>query len=171
MKCCNSKTKAGQPCRAPAGSGGLCFFHANPDKARVLGQVGGSKNRPQLPEPLVAGSMSAADLRDILVEAIRDIRSKKITPRTAGALSQLCNSLHRVLQTADLEARLARLEEQLRGRVNRTRMDADPVRSRSLDESGGETDTEPGDGHTPMSMGHGDAVDERGEGAGEDGSS
>ena len=113
MQRCIGKTKAGDPCRAPAGSGGLCFFHANPDKAHTLGQIGGRKNRSQLPEPPAAASLSAADLRDILVGAIHDVRSKKITPRTAGALAQLCNSLHRVLQTADLEARFARLEQQL----------------------------------------------------------
>ena len=113
MQRCNSKTKAGTPCGAPAGLGGQCFFHANPDRAHTLGRIGGLKNRFQLLEPPPAASLSVVDLRDILAEAIRDVRSKKITPRTAGAVSQLCNSLHRVLQSADLETRLHRLEQQL----------------------------------------------------------
>ena len=84
---CKGKTAAGAACRAPAGASGLCFFHANPDQAHTLGQIGGRKNRAQLPEPPAAGSLSAAGLRDILVEAIHDVRSKKMPPRTAGALA------------------------------------------------------------------------------------
>jgi len=113
VQTCRANTRAGTPCRAPAGPEGLCFFHANPDKAHVLGQVGGRKNRHQLPEPPSAGPLNAADLSNILAEAIRDVRSKKITPRAASAISQLCNSLHRVTPTAELEARVARLEHQL----------------------------------------------------------
>jgi hypothetical protein len=45
METCKGKTKTGAACRAPAGSGGLCFFHANPDSAKALGQIGGRKNR------------------------------------------------------------------------------------------------------------------------------
>ena len=45
MQTCKGKTRTGAACRAPAGSGGLCFFHANPDSARTLGQIGGRKNR------------------------------------------------------------------------------------------------------------------------------
>lgn len=129
MHPCKSTTKSGRPCRAPAGPGGLCFFHANPDKTRVLGQVGGRKNRSKLPEPPAVGSLSAADLREILAGAIRDVQSKKITPRTAGALAQLCNSLYRVLQTADLESRLARIEQQLAEQECRDMVDSDPLSS------------------------------------------
>ena len=35
---CRGKSKSGAPCRAPAGRDGLCFFHANPEQARALGQ-------------------------------------------------------------------------------------------------------------------------------------
>lgn len=132
---CQGRTKLDRPCRAPASAGGLCFFHANPGKARTLGQIGGRKNRSKLPEPPAAGSLSAADLRDTLAEAIRDVRSKKITPRTASAISQLCNSLHRILQTADIEARLARLEQQLAEQASRTSVDTDSTGSRTQDET------------------------------------
>ena len=43
MQTCKGKTKTGAACRAAAGSGGLCFFHANPDSVRTLGQLGGGK--------------------------------------------------------------------------------------------------------------------------------
>ncbi len=97
----------------PGGHGRVVFFHANPAKARTLAQIGGRRNRSKLPEPPAACSLSAADVRYTLSEAVRDVRSKKITPRTTSSISQLCNSLHRFLQTADMEARLARLEQQL----------------------------------------------------------
>ena len=161
---CKGKTIAGAACRAPAGAGGLCFFHANPDKAHTLGQIGGRKNRSQLPEPPAAGTMSVADVRDILVEAIRDVRSKKITPRTAGALAQLCNSLHRVLPTADLEARLARLEQQLAEQESRMFVDTDPTKSRRQHETCGGTEAQPGDVDTP---GSGDGADGRNDGSDE----
>ena len=63
MQTCQGKTRAGAACRAPAGSGGLCFFHANPDSARTLGQIGGRKNRRSVGVDLqVPDNMTAADL-------------------------------------------------------------------------------------------------------------
>jgi hypothetical protein len=41
---CQALTKKGKPCRAAATEGGLCFFHANPNKAAELGRIGGKKN-------------------------------------------------------------------------------------------------------------------------------
>jgi hypothetical protein len=114
---CKGKTTTGSPCRAPAGSDGLCFLHANPDKAKVLGQAGGRKNRRQMPEAPVPRPTCAADLTDILAQAITDVRSRRLSPRAAGAISQLCNSLHRILPNVELETRVARLEQQRVGRV------------------------------------------------------
>lgn len=162
MQHCSGRTKAGTPCRAPAGSEGLCFFHANPEKAHTLGQIGGRKNRGQLPEPPAAGSLSAGDLRDVLAQAIRDVQSKKITPRTAGAVSQLCNSLYRVLQTADLEARLASVEQQLAEQESRIPTDTDSANLPKRDETGSRTDEQLDDVESP---GNG-----YGEGGGNDGS-
>jgi hypothetical protein len=42
---CKAIAKSGEPCRAAATEGGLCFFHANPDKASELGRIGGRGNR------------------------------------------------------------------------------------------------------------------------------
>jgi hypothetical protein len=33
---CSGRTQKGEPCRAAATPGGLCFFHANPNKASEL---------------------------------------------------------------------------------------------------------------------------------------
>jgi hypothetical protein len=161
---CKAKTSTGAECRAPAGANGLCFLHAHPEKARTLGQIGGRKNRAQMLEPPPAGSLSAADLRDILVEAIHDVRSKKISPRTAGALAQLCNSAHRILPTADLEARLATLEQQLAEQQSRTFVDGDAAVTRSEEEGCGGTDDQTSDVDTRKSGG----AEGRNDGSGED---
>ncbi len=115
---CSGKTKSGACCRAPAGPDGLCFFHAHPDLAHSLGQIGGSRNRSKLLESSVLEPLTGASLQIILSDAIREIGSRKMTPRNAAALAQLSNSLHRVLPTADLEHRLARIEQQLSNQPN-----------------------------------------------------
>jgi hypothetical protein len=42
---CKAKTKSSKPCGAAATKGGLCYFHANPNKASELGRIGGRSNR------------------------------------------------------------------------------------------------------------------------------
>ena len=37
MQICKGKTKTDAACRAPASAGGLCYFHANPNRAKTLG--------------------------------------------------------------------------------------------------------------------------------------
>ena len=112
MQTCEGKTKTGKACRAPAGAGGLCFFHANPDCARNFGRIGGRKNRRLAVDLQVPDNMSAAYLRKVQVQAIRLLVSGEMHAREASALAQPCNSLCRVIPTADLEARVNILEEQ-----------------------------------------------------------
>ena len=152
MQRCNGKTKTGAPCRAPAAKDGLCFFHGHPDAPRTLGQIGGRKNRAQSPEPPAAGSLNVGDLRDIIAETIYDVRAKKISPRIGGAIAQLSNAAHRVLQTADLEARLARLEQQLAEQERRTLV-TDATKPHRQEEGQGETNAQPDNAHTPEDAG------------------
>lgn len=49
---CKGQAKTGKPCRAAATSGGLCFFHANPNKASELGRIGG-RNKNRIPTELI----------------------------------------------------------------------------------------------------------------------
>src|SRR5205085_1669428 len=91
----------------------LCFFHANPDTAKRLGQIGGRKNRRSVVDLHVPDNMSVADLRNVTAQAIRSLLSGDMHAREASALAQLFNLLHRVIPTADLEARVVMLEEQL----------------------------------------------------------
>jgi hypothetical protein len=122
---CGAKTKTGAACRAPAGAGGLCYFHANPDSAKTLGQIGGRKNRRSVVDLQVPDNMSAADLRNVTAQAIRLLLSGEMQAREAVAVAQLCNTLHRVIPTADLETRVTMLEAQLAQEEHETSSDRD----------------------------------------------
>ena len=113
MQTCRGKTKAGSACRAPAGSGGLCFFHANPDSAKTLGQVGGRKNRRVAVDLQIPENLTATELCKITGNAICSLLAGELRARDASALAQLCNSLYRIIPGADLEARVATLEQQV----------------------------------------------------------
>jgi hypothetical protein len=160
---CKGKTISGAPCRAPARASGLCFLHENPEKAHTLGRIGGRKNRAQTPEPIAAGSLTAGGLCDILAQTIHDVRSKKMPPRAGLAIAQLSNSAHRVLQVANLEVRLARLEQRLAERQSRTSVDADAAGPPKQEESCGGADDQTGD----VARSGGDAED-RNDGSCED---
>ena len=109
---CAGKTKAGKPCRAAATAGGLCFFHANPNKASELGRIGGSKRRPAGTEPSdeFPAAATAAELRDLGTRLIADILAGRINPRTAAGLVPLMNLQLRAVEVAGLETRLNKLE-------------------------------------------------------------
>lgn len=69
---CKGKTASGAACRAPAGPSGFCFFHANPDRAKTLGQLGGRGNRRSTGlDVQVPDNMNIGDVRDLEVQAIR----------------------------------------------------------------------------------------------------
>ena len=135
MRTCSSKTKTGAPCRAPAGPEGLCFFHAHPDLTHTLGRIGGEKNRSQVRESSTLEPLSGTKLLNILSDAIREVGSRKMTPRNAAALAQLSNSLQRVLPTVDLESRIARIEQQLAEQHCQEAADAEPSSSASPSEA------------------------------------
>ena len=117
MAKCQGKTKAGKACQASATAGGLCFFHANPSQAREWGRVGGRKNRRPEPELPTATNMTLAQLNEVLVETLHGVRSKRLSPRCAAAVVQLCTALRQTLPQAELEARVARLEERMAERT------------------------------------------------------
>jgi len=128
MQTCAGKTKAGAGCGAAAGPGGLCFFHANPDSAKTLGQIGGRGNRrASVVDLQIPGTMTAADVRSVIAEAIRLLLSGELKARDASALAQLCNSLNRAIPVADLEGRLKALEDQVEAQADLPNYD--PTRS------------------------------------------
>src|SRR6516162_8934296 len=85
-KRCQTVTKSGAACTAWAMEGGLCYFHANPDKAAELGRNGGRRRRhtyEQATEP-VAPPESAADVRRKLADTMADVKAGKMDPKVAN---------------------------------------------------------------------------------------
>ena len=109
---CKAKTKKGKPCRAAATDGGLCFFHANPNKAVELGRIGGQSKGRGLPngaDPLpTLDSMKA--VRDTVDRLIVDVYCGKLHPKIAAGLTPLLQLQLRALDATDAEQRIAKLE-------------------------------------------------------------
>ena len=111
---CKGTTKSGEPCRAAATEGGLCFFHTNTDKASELGRIGGRSNRH-----VAAGENAdprqtlhtALAVRETVARLIADVLAGRISPRIAAGLAPLLNLQLQAIKTTDLEQRLARLEK------------------------------------------------------------
>jgi hypothetical protein len=112
---CKGRTKAGKPCRAAATEGGLCFFHANPNKASELGRIGGRSNRHAAAgggDPLPTLDNAVA-IRDTVARLIADVIASKVHPRVASGLAPLMNLQLRAIETANLELRVEKLEKLL----------------------------------------------------------
>ena len=80
---CNVRTKSGKRCTSRATSSGLCFFHANHDKASELGPIDCMNNRPVAAEntaPLPKLE-TAAPVQDGPVQLIADVDADKTHPR------------------------------------------------------------------------------------------
>ena len=110
---CQGRTKSRKPCRAAATEGGLCYFHANPNKASELGRIGGRKNR-RVPADAVTSLPtldSALAVRDAAAQVIADVYAGKLNPRIASSLSPLLSLQLRAIETSELERRLAALEK------------------------------------------------------------
>jgi len=71
-KRCKGTKKDGAACMAWATEGGLCYFHANPNKAVELGRSGGLRRQHTFEQPTepVAPPESAADVRKMLAETM-----------------------------------------------------------------------------------------------------
>jgi len=111
---CQARTKKGKPCRAAATEGGLCFFHANPNKAAELGRIGGKANRhvsDATRDPL-PDLKSIAALREMVSRLITEVYAGQLHPRIAAGLAPLINLQLRVVESA-LEDQLAGVEKRL----------------------------------------------------------
>jgi hypothetical protein len=115
---CKAQTKSGNPCCAAATAGGLCFFHANPNKAAELGRIGGRGRRTNGVEgadPLpTLGSAQA--VRDTVSRLIADVYTGKLNPRIAAGLAPLVHLQLRAIRMADVEElqrRVAKVEKLL----------------------------------------------------------
>jgi hypothetical protein len=112
---CQGRTKSGNPCRAAATAGGLCYFHANPNKASELGRIGGRKKShaaAEISDPLPTVDNAIA-VRDLVARLIADVHSGKVHPRVAAGLAPLMNLQLRAIETSNLELRVEKLEKLL----------------------------------------------------------
>ena len=122
---CKAFTKEGKPCRAAATAGGLCFFHANPNKASELGRIGGRSKGPTVPEnaeplPVLDSAMAVREAVDRL---IANLYAGKLHPRIAAGLAPLLQLQLRALAEADIERRLSKLERLVARREEKSRVD------------------------------------------------
>jgi hypothetical protein len=110
-KKCVAKTRNGDACRAPAGPNGLCYLHADPDRAKTLGQRGGLGNRrPPAVDLDVPDKIGLAELRDLEVKTVRCFVAGELTSAQANTLFQMYNSIFRIIPGIDLEDRVTALE-------------------------------------------------------------
>lgn len=112
---CKGQAKSGKPCQAAATPGGLCFFHANPNKASELGRIGGRRKHPSaaaISDPLPRLDKVSA-VRDAVDQLIADVCAGKLNPRVAAGLAPLLNLQLRVVEATDLERRVAKVERLL----------------------------------------------------------
>lgn len=110
---CQAMTKSGKPCRAAAMAGGLCYFHANPNKASELGRIGGQKNRRVSVEPIdsIPALDTAIAVRNKTAELIEGISSGRVDPRIGSGLAPLLSLQLRAIETTNLERRIEELEK------------------------------------------------------------
>lgn len=113
-KRCQATTKSGTACTAWATEGGLCYFHANPDKASELGQRGGKAKTPpstsELSEYVDRPLKTVDDVTKLLADTINGLRSGSIDSRIANTVGYLATGMLRALQQGDLEGRLRAVE-------------------------------------------------------------
>lgn len=112
---CKARAKSGKPCQAAPTAGGLCYFHANPNKASELGRKGGRSKRYSAGEnadPLPTLD-SALAVREASERLIADVYSGKLHPKIASSLAPLLNLQLRAIETVDLQQRVVKLERLL----------------------------------------------------------
>jgi hypothetical protein len=100
-KRCKGVTKNGAACTAWAMEGGLCYFHANPDKAAELGRNGGRHRKQtyeQSSEP-VAPPESARDVRRMLAETMAEVKAGRMDPKVANTVAYVGTVLLRAYET------------------------------------------------------------------------
>jgi hypothetical protein len=112
---CKTRTKAGKLCGAAATAGGLCFFHANPNKASELGRIGGRSKRRAAAEngdPLPVLDNAIA-VQETVARLITEVYAGRLHIGTATGLVPLLNLQLRAIERGDLDQRLAKVENLL----------------------------------------------------------
>jgi len=100
-KRCKGTKKNGAACTAWAMEGGLCYFHANPDKAAELGRNGGRHRKHTYEQSTehVAVPESAADVKRMLAETMAEVKAGKMDPKVASTVAYIATVLLRAYET------------------------------------------------------------------------
>jgi len=108
---CKALNKDGKPCGAAPTDGGLCFFHAHPNKVAELGRKGGQKNRHVQSETLTSlpPIRSVSDVRERTAHLLDELLAGRLHPRLAHGAAPLLN----VLLRANTAAENAALRDEL----------------------------------------------------------
>ena len=113
-KRCKGITRSGKPCTAWAMEDGLCYFHANPDKAAELGQRWGRARGPtssgEAAEYVARPLRTPDDVTKLLADTINDLQYGQIEPRLANTVGFLATGMLKALQPGDMEGRLRAME-------------------------------------------------------------
>lgn len=118
QKRCVFLRPGGVQCRANAQAGDkYCFFHSprTGEKRKLARRAGGIARSakaavlgPQAPELEL---QDAGQVKLLLGETINQVRRGELDPKISNAIGYLAGILVRVIETADIEIRLQRLEE------------------------------------------------------------
>jgi hypothetical protein len=83
--------------------------------------MGGLKNRHYVDteEVTIVPPSSPEDVKNLLAQAIVDVRAKRLDPRSASTITYMSSTLLKAFETTDLEQRLARLEEESRAKTDK----------------------------------------------------
>jgi len=96
--------------------GGLCFFHANPNKASELGRIGGKRRKALIPqgsaEPRPKVETVAA-LMETVSQLIDRVISGRLHPRVAAGVAPLLNLQLRTLELGEIDPRFVEFEKRL----------------------------------------------------------
>jgi hypothetical protein len=102
---CRAKNKAGKPCAAPAVMGEKhCVMHSG--RAAELGSKGGRRRAIFNPENLaeVEPPKTSTELQCFLAQAMVEVRSGKMDPRTANSIACLGAAFLRAMDLTEPEA-------------------------------------------------------------------
>jgi hypothetical protein len=110
-------TKKGSSFSVAARDGGLCFFHANPNKASEMGRIGAgligiTMYLPSPGDPL-PDLTSVTAVSDTVIRLITDVYTGKLHPRIAAGLAPLMHLQFKALEKTELGQRIARVEKRL----------------------------------------------------------
>jgi hypothetical protein len=81
--------------------GGLCYFHANPDKATELGQRGGRRRQHTYEQSTkdIAPPESAAEVRRMLAETMAEVKAGRMDAKVANTVAYVATVLFRAYES------------------------------------------------------------------------